>query len=172
MSKVVSSRDFQAFRSSLDIELIKKKILDTAKNFQDGEAAHMVWLLNPEPAVSDDVPSVNVKHPLEVILSEQFAEARSKLDFLNECLGITPDIMQVAAATVDQSKNPSWVAVRQLRLTASNFGPILEVYNKKRNPGVPSPSLLKNLYQPPNLEKIKPTQWGIEHEPVALKKIM
>lgn len=76
-------------------------------------------------------------------------------------------IVSVAEATKEQASNPIWFLVKQLRLTASNFGEILDVYRlKKKN--VP-PSLLKKLHSPPNLTKVKSAMWGREHEPVALK---
>jgi len=71
---------------------------------------------------------------------------------------------------VGKSQNPFWVSLRPLRLTASKFGAILNVYLKKRNTGVPSQPLLKSLYEPPNLDEAKGTQWGKEHETVAFQK--
>lgn len=55
--------------------------------------------------------------------------------------------------------------------TASNFGDILNVYCKQRNCGIPSISLLKKLFDPPKLDKIKVVMWGKGHEKVALQRL-
>ena len=78
----------------------------------------------------------------ELIFSEEFltlSTAAEQLEFIRRKLKVEREIVnQISSLTVGQRNNPSWHLVRKGRLTASNFGSVI---NAKRV----TPSLIKRL---------------------------
>ncbi|XP_062611462.1 uncharacterized protein LOC134273287 [Saccostrea cucullata] len=74
-------------------------------------------------------------------------------------------IKSTAEATKRQRTNPMWAVMRKNRITASNFGAVLNLKRKRL-----TASLKKRLMSSYNLESVKSIAWGIIHEDDALKK--
>jgi len=165
--KPIPSTDYKAFSNIPTPEELQVKLrkIVTACN---GSALSASWLSNVEET-AEGATSLDLVNPSDVIFSEAYHQAACKESFLYEHLHVDWDkIQRVAEATKGQSTNPLWIECRQLRLTASKFGEILAIYNRDSGRQKPSQSLLKSLFQPPNLPKIKPTMWGRDHEKSAI----
>lgn len=79
----------------------------------------------------------------DVILSKEFIEAENGVNFLKKKLQLTPNsILNVMTRTIGQSSNPHWHFARKNRITASNFGKVLDSVNRNNFP----PSLFSTLY--------------------------
>lgn len=87
--------------------------------------------MSPEPAQED----LAVPVPLieDLILSQGFLGAEDSTAWLRKNLIVSPAVIDdVVKKTMGQSRNHMWSAIRKLRLTASNFGPILKAARRKR----------------------------------------
>nr|XP_015929356.2 uncharacterized protein LOC107456093 [Parasteatoda tepidariorum] len=73
-------------------------------------------------------------------------------------------ISNVAIETVGQASNIKWAKYRHLRLTSSNFGPIISAHKRNSFP----PSLFKKLNCLYKLDKVMQVQWGIQNEKTAV----
>ncbi|XP_052130185.1 uncharacterized protein LOC127751134 [Frankliniella occidentalis] len=135
-----------------------------------GGGAGLRWLLSPEPE-RDDVapPSADASiFPLvdHILKSSDYQSAESKRAYLEEALRMDSQLIEfLAEATISQSSNPLWAAVRKCRLTATKFGSILRPL--KNNRKVP-PSTLKALLHPACLDKVLSAIWGRDHEGTAI----
>ena len=78
----------------------------------------------------------------ELIFSEEFltlSTAAEQLEFIRRKLKVERGIVnEISSLTVGHRNNPSWHLVRKWRLTASNFGSVIDA---KRV----TPSLIKRL---------------------------
>lgn len=91
-------------------------------------------------------------------------ELKERVAAFKECLYMTPEkIRQTERETRHQSRSALWYSVRRYRITASVFG---KVY--KRLPSTPPDCLVKELLHPQQFST-KATEWGRQHEAVALK---
>lgn len=126
-----------------------------------GQFTGLAWLLSPEP-VQREV-NLPIKSVEDIIISKEFVDSGLDLNFLLEKLKIT-DQQQVAVheATIGQRDNPKWHVLRRGRLTASNFGHVL---NAKRA----TPSLIKRVMGQYNLSRVKAISWGISNESEGVK---
>lgn len=120
--------------------------------------------MSPEPQnQSRPLPVTTIE---EVIFSEEFllqTDIQGQRQYLLEKVKVDwATIKEVGQLTAGQRDNPSWQMVKKGRLTASNFGCVL---NAKRV----TPSLLKRLLGDYNLSRVKAVQWGVTNEPEALK---
>lgn len=52
------------------------------------------------------------------------------------CVSVLFMFTQIALLTVGQSRNSMWSSIRKMRLTASNFGPVLAAINRNRCPNL------------------------------------
>lgn len=68
---------------------------------------------------------------------------------------------QVEQITVNQSLDPNWFIHRQFRLTASNFGLVV---NRKKQP---TDTFLRNIFQPRVLANVASIKHGKQNESVA-----
>ncbi|XP_035279574.1 uncharacterized protein LOC118230570 [Anguilla anguilla] len=68
----------------------------------------------------------------------------------------------VQSATVGQQNNPAWYALRRGRLTASNFGAVLLAEHV-------TPSLIKRVLEPCDLDGVESVDWGNENEQEGVK---
>ena len=68
---------------------------------------------------------------------------------------------QVEKKTVKQSVDPEWFALRKLRLTASNFGLVV---NRKKQP---TEVFLRNIFQPKDLSNVASIKHGKQNESIA-----
>ena len=85
-------------------------------------------MLAPEPVVRIKLPLVE-----DLLLSESYINGDDPLTWLRRALIVGPDMIeQVVSETVGQRDNVLWGAVRKMRLTSSNFGPILGAINRNR----------------------------------------
>ena len=75
-------------------------------------------------------------------------------------------IIKVESKTRNQHADPTWHMLRKGRLTASNFGAVL---NAKRT-DKPNPSLLRRVLGQYDLTGVKSINWGITHEQDAIKQ--
>ncbi len=67
---------------------------------------------------------------------------------------------QVEQITVKQSLDPNWFIHRKFRLTASNFGLVV---NRKKQP---TDTFLRNIFQPKDLANVAPIKHGKQNESV------
>ena len=81
--------------------------------------------------------------------------------FLNKVSVEWKTIEDVSRLTAGQRDNPSWQMIRRGRLTASNFGSVL---NAKRV----TPSLIKRLLGEYDLSRVKAVQYGVCNESEAI----
>lgn len=125
-----------------------------------GNFTGTLWLLSPEPEHDNRLPITTVE---DIVLSEQFINHEDKMAYMTEKLVITGEQQKaVNVATVGQRDSPSWHMLRKGRLTASNFGPVL---NCKRV----TPSLIKRVLGQYDLSKVQAINWGITNENEAKK---
>lgn len=128
-----------------------------------GRFTGLCWLMSPEPAPQAKLPIPTIE---EIIYSEEFIQTRGyqqQLDCLVRKAKVNEgDVVLVSEVTVGQRDNPAWHLARRGRLTASNFGSVLQA---KRV----TPSLLKRLLGEYDLSRVKAVQWGVNNEREALK---
>lgn len=90
-------------------------------------------------------------------------ELKERVLAFKKNLHLTPErIRQIERETKHQSQTALWFSARRYRLTASMFG---KVY--KRLPNTPPDCLVKELLHPLQFST-KATEWGRQHEPIAL----
>ena len=128
-----------------------------------GRFTGLWWLMSPEPAPQAKLPIPTIE---EIIYSEEFIQTRGyqqQLDCLVRKAKVNEgDVVLVSEVTVGQRDNPAWHLARRGRLTANNFGSVLQA---KRV----TPSLLKRLPGEYDLSLVKAVQWGVNNETEALK---
>ena len=125
-----------------------------------GKFTGMAWILSPEPQKRTlPVPTIE-----EIVSSKEFIETETgKEKYLLEKLKVSEEqIKMVHMLTIGQRDNPSWLMLRRGRLTASNFGAVL---NAKRV----TPSLLKRVLGEYSLSGVQAINWGINNEAEAVK---
>ena len=123
------------------------------------------WMLGPEPKTA--VKNVNEPESIEDIL-EIFMSDKNR--FIDMCKVSQEQIAWVAQNTKDQRKSLLWGRLRRLRLTGSNFGNVLDAYNRYHKNGTAYPeSLFKLLKGEYNMEGKDPIMWGQMHEDTAIK---
>ena len=125
-----------------------------------GKFTGMAWILSPEPQKKNlPVPTVE-----EIVSSREFVETEGEQEsYLLEKLKVSEeDIKMVHELTIGQRDNPSWLKLRKGRLTASNFGAVL---NSKRV----TPSLIKRVLGEYSLSGVQAINWGINNEAEAIK---
>lgn len=146
---------------------LKRKVTDAdTKWFYEelkkyGKFTGMAWLLSPEPP-KKTLPIFTVE---DIVSSKEFLdiELKSQEDFLLQKLKVTDEqIKLVNEITKGQRENPSWLMLRKGRLTASNFGSVL---NAKKV----TQSLLKKVLGEYNLSSVQAINWGINNEAEAIK---
>ncbi|KAM7315155.1 uncharacterized protein ISCGN_004938 [Ixodes scapularis] len=125
-----------------------------------GATVGYTWLLSREP----DMPiHVTIE---DLIFSDEYTQAADRTAYLVEKAAKSrEEIQQLAESTTGQRTNPLWQVERKLRLTASNFGKVLKACENDSFP----PSLFRHLLGEYSLEGVKAVQWGIIHEPDAIK---
>ena len=128
-----------------------------------GKFTGLCWLLSPESPVANKLPMPSIE---ETIFSDEFLQARGtqgQLDCLVRRSKLDEHkIARISQLTVVQRDNPAWHLARRGRLTASNFGSVL---NAKRV----TPSLVKRLLGEYDLSRVKAIQWGVNNEKEAIK---
>ena len=133
-------------------------LFDRLKRY--GEFTGMTWLLSPEPDKENNLPIQTVE---EIILSDEFVESGLNTQFLLEKLKITErKVREVVAVTENQRESDAWHMLRKGRLTASNFGPVLE---SKRV----TPSLVKRVLGEYDVSRVQAIRWGIVNEKEGIK---
>lgn len=115
------------------------------------------WILAEEPRTKEiPVPLMD-----DLLLNPDYLSAQDPQTWLRRHLVVSQEkVVETAFATMGQRDNSLWAAVRKLRFTASNFGPILAAAKRNRL----TVSLKKRLLSAYNLEKRAPIQWGVTHE--------
>lgn len=125
-----------------------------------GKFTGMAWILSPEPQKKKlPVPSIE-----EIVSSREFVEAEAEQEsYLLEKLKVSEEDVKMAhELTIGQRDNPAWLKLRKGRLTASNFGAVL---NSKRI----TPSLIKRVLGEYSLSGVQAINWGINNEAEAIK---
>ncbi|KAK5642077.1 hypothetical protein RI129_008244 [Pyrocoelia pectoralis] len=104
-----------------------------------GGAVGFTWLLAPNvPSKNKDI-AVNIAG---LIFSSAFQNNQQKCDYFKNKVKLSEEkILQIFELTTGQSKNPLWLTVKKFRLTASNFGAVLNACRRNSYP----PSLYKRL---------------------------
>ncbi|KAG0420375.1 hypothetical protein HPB47_003528 [Ixodes persulcatus] len=125
-----------------------------------GATVGYTWLLSREP----DIPiHVTIE---DLIFSDEYTQAADRTAYLVEKAAKSrEEIQQLAESTTGLRTNPLWQVERKLCLTASNFGKVLRACENDSFP----PSLFRHLLGEHSLEGVKAVQWGIIHEPDAIK---
>lgn len=118
------------------------------------------WLLSPEPNVQDSLP-----HDIGSIFNSlEYLQATNKRVFLEEKARIDEEGRHfISEITVGQTASKEWSVLRQNRLTASNFGRVLNACKRDKYP----PSLFKQICGEYNLDGIKSVMWGRDNEDSA-----
>ncbi|KXJ24866.1 Exonuclease [Exaiptasia diaphana] len=120
------------------------------------------WVLSPEPPTQAPLPIPTIE---ELIFCEDFLEVVGKehqIAYIQDKAKVSANVIEVVAElTMGQRDNSSWHLARRGRLTASNFGSVL---NCKRV----TPSLLKRLLGEYDLSRVKAVQWGTNNEKEAI----
>lgn len=124
-----------------------------------GKFTGMCWLLSPESETQgSELPIPTIE---ELIYSEEFlgmTGAKEQREFIIGKVQVSSeDITKVNRLTLGQRNNPLWHLIRRGRLTASNFGCIL---NAKRV----TPSLIKRLQGEYDISRVKAVIWGVNNE--------
>jgi len=131
-----------------------------------GKFTGLQWIMSPEP--QNQSKPLPVATTDKIIFSEEFLQLPDtwrQHQYLMDIAKLDwPTIKEVSQLTAGQRDNPSWQMIRKDRLTASNFGCVL---NAKRV----TPSLLKWLLGDYDLSRVKAVQWGVTNEPEALKAL-
>ncbi|KAL9978422.1 hypothetical protein ACROYT_G015935 [Oculina patagonica] len=130
-------------KSTSSLSLITPNASDRSALYEDlkeyGRFTGLCWLMSPEPQPQAKLPIPTIE---EIIFSEEFMKTRGsqqQLDCLVRNAKVQEhDVILVSKITVGQRDNPAWHLARKVRLTASNFGSVLQA---KRV----TPSLLKRL---------------------------
>jgi hypothetical protein len=119
--------------------------------------------MSPEPEPVQPFPISTME---EIIFSDEFLLIHGiddQISFVMEKVKVNdPVIDAVQNLTVGQRNNPLWHLVRKGRLTASNFGCVL---NAKRA----TPSLVKRLLGEYDISRVKAVAWGVSNESEAIK---
>ena len=141
------------------------KFFQSLKNY--GKFTGLYWLMSPEPQIqATPLPVATID---DIIFSEEFLQLQGleaqRQHLLQRAALDWETIQQVSHFTAGQRDNPSWQMIRKSRLTAINFGSIL---NAKRV----TPSLIKRLLGEYDLTRVKAVQWGITNEPEALNSFI
>lgn len=139
----------------------RSELFQRLKNY--GKFTGLYWLMSPEPQTqSDSLPVATVD---DVIFQEEFLQLQgleAQRQHLLEKVSVDwKTIKEVSRLTAGQRDNPSWQMIRKGRLTASNFGAVL---NAKRV----TPSLIKRLLGEYDLSRVKAVQWGVSNESEAI----
>ncbi|PFX25694.1 hypothetical protein AWC38_SpisGene9688 [Stylophora pistillata] len=128
-----------------------------------GKFTGTCWILSPEPQPATPLPIKTIE---DIIYSEGFLMASTKekqLEYLIENAKVEERTINVVSTlTAGQRNSPAWHQARRGRLTASNFGSVLQA---KRV----TPSLIKRLLGEYNLSGVKAIAWGQDNETEALK---
>ena len=148
-------------RTDIECQCKKPTAPNQVKSVEEyGNFTGTLWLLSPEPEKSNVLPVITVE---EIVLSAEFVNHVDKKSYLTEKLRMSEDQrIAVNKATPGQRDNPSWHMIRKGRLTASNFGSVL---NCKRV----TPSLIKRVLGQYDLSRVQAINWGIINENVSTK---
>ena len=121
--------------------------------------------MSPEPQIADQQLPVPILENL--LLSPEFislATRAQQIEFIKSKFETSStNIILISSLTIGQRDNPSWHQLIKGRLTASNFGCIL---NAKRV----TPSLLKRLLGDYDLPRVEAVAWGVTNEAEAIKE--
>lgn len=127
-----------------------------------GRFTGLWWIMTPEPPEPQPLPIPTIN---EIITSQEFLSVQGKenqIAYIQDKVKISNDAVEtIATITRGQRTNPLWHHVRKGRLTASNFGSVL-------NAGRITPSLLKRLLGEYDLSRVKAVQWGVQNEAEAI----
>lgn len=120
------------------------------------------WILKDEPLL--DITTNKVE---SFIFSTEFEEAIDKQSSLEKNLKLDEkEIEIIEQKTRGQRENPLWQSERKFRITASNFGRVLDAVERRRFP----PSLFRTLLGDYNLEGVHAIVWGRSNEKSAIMK--
>lgn len=155
----------QAFRASKR-DLSPTEIQEFHKNLGPTSVVGFSWLLKPElnEEFFNLLPSIE-----HILYSAGYMNAEYKNDYLLSKSSITKDVIsQIAIDTIGQHANEKWLVGRKLRLTSSKFGMVIDACHRNKYPN----SLMKNLLEGYNLQRVLAVQWGKDNEQTALQKFM
>jgi hypothetical protein len=128
-----------------------------------GKFTGLCWLMSPEPVNQLRLPIPSIR---EIIYSKVFLETQGQKEQIQYILTQTKIdenmAVTISRLTVGQRDNPLWHHARNGRLTASNFGVVL---NAKRA----TPSLIKRLLGEYDASRAKAVVWGVNNENEAVK---
>ena len=147
----------------------------------EGAALAMKWILDPEPPEcienqdnnnedNDSLCKVFVPSVEDGIKSEGFKSCESfesKLLYFRDFFSFSQtQIESIAEATKEQNVSALWHSIRLHRVTASVFGKAIRASSNNRS----CETLFKQMSGTAKpLAGIKEVEWGITHEPIAVK---
>ncbi|XP_059153065.1 uncharacterized protein LOC131938859 [Physella acuta] len=125
---------------------------------KNGEESTTLWALSPEPQEEKlNIPIID-----DILKENEFKTSCNKLAYFKSKLILNlQQITQISQITIGQGKNALWHTIRKGRLTASNFGYVL---NAKKI----TPSLLDKFLNAKHLDGVKSIMWGSNNELQAL----
>ena len=126
-----------------------------------GEQLCISLLLDPSFCNHDEVmlPSqASPRLPDVTVLKETIASFKQSLA-LSEA-----EVRAIEQSTKEQRRSPQWFEARRFRLTSSLFGAVMQ-----RRATTPPDNLVLRIIQPKEFRS-NATDWGIDHEPIALKE--
>lgn len=123
-----------------------------------------LWMLTCE---NDDLETTQYEYQsyFDVIDVQQIVNL-SDVEFKKAVLMNESAIRKLEELTRGQSNNALWSKARKLRITASNFGRVIDACCRGKYP----PSLFKTLCGQYNLDKKDSISWGRIHERSAVQK--
>ncbi|KAG1671735.1 Exonuclease [Nymphon striatum] len=129
-----------------------------------GRFTAMCWLKSPEPTTKPHNLLASIVN--DILQSKDFTEKSKdqQMKYFRDTMSLNKNtIKSVAELTCGQRVKDSWHMIRKGRLTASDFGHVLQ---SKRV----SPSLMKRLVSEHDLSKVKAVAWGVNNEAEAINK--
>ncbi|KAG1674649.1 Exonuclease [Nymphon striatum] len=129
-----------------------------------GRFTAMRWLMSPEPTPEPH----NLLAPIanHILQSKDFTEKSKdqQIKYFRDTMLLNKNTIKgVTELTCGQRVKDSWHMIRKGRLTASNFGHVLQSKTV-------SPSLIKRLISAYDLSRVKAVAWGVNNEAEAINK--
>jgi hypothetical protein len=133
----------ELFPDRLEYNAINRAVTEEDRHFLRGEllainhSCPMAWLLSDEPQVKEErsYAKYNIIDMITNAKSCIFSEIAAEFNLTEE------EMTRIEDVTKGQVKNVTWNALRCHRVTASNFGRILQAISRNTYP----PSLFKQI---------------------------
>lgn len=110
-----------------DRDLRLDEVTELYEQLKELQPVGFRWLLRPEPEPTllqnspKTLPEIST-----ILLSREYVEAVNPSNYLKEKMRLAKStIKRIAEITAGQASNSDWYIVRKCRITASNFGKVM-----------------------------------------------